>query len=137
MQHDNPDFLLLLQQTNMIIPVDIVLGYMGFDDENNHVGAKQMDTAAIIPTRFVDVPIYRTSGIHKKEMKKNFPIQLYHQRNKSETMFFVIKQIMSGDISSRNYTTQDNEMLLRLVAYNAYRIKVRVCHFGIVSTKPI
>ena len=122
-QHDNPDFLPLLYKTNKIVPVDIVLGDMGFDDENNHIGAEQINTVAIIPTRYVDVPIYRTSGIHRKEMKRNFPKQLYSQRNKSETIFFVVKQIMSGDISSRNEITQDNEMLLRLIAYNAYRIR--------------
>jgi len=82
-----------------------------------------MNTTAIIPTRYGTVPICRTSGYHRKEMKRNFPIQLYHQRNKSETIFFVTKQIMSGDISSRNHITQDNEMLFRLIAYNAYRIR--------------
>jgi len=123
MQHDNPDFLPLLQKTNNIIPVDIVLGDMGFDDENNHIGAKMMNTTAIIPTRYVDVPIYRTMGYHRKEMKRNFPIQLYCQRNKSETIFSVIKRMMSEDITSRNEITQDNEMLFRLIAYNAYRIR--------------
>ena len=123
MQHDNPDFLPLLEKTNSIIPVDIALGDRGFDDESNHVGAKKIGAAAIIPTRYADVPIWRTSGYYRKEIKKNFPVQLYHQRNKSETIFFVIKQIMSGDIASRNETTQDNEMLFRLIAYNAYRIR--------------
>ena len=56
-------------------------------DDGNHIGAKQMSIAAIIPTRYSDVPIYRTSGIHRKEMKRNFPVELYHQRNKSETLF--------------------------------------------------
>ncbi len=55
-------------------------------------------------------------------MKRNFPIQLYHQRNKSETIFFVIKQVMSENISSRNEIIQDNEILFRVVAYNAYRM---------------
>ena len=100
-----------------------MLGDMGFDDESNHVGARDIGAAAIIPTRYADVPIYRTSGYYRKEMKRNFPVELYHQRNKSETIFFVIKQIMSGDIASRNETTQDNEMLFRLIAYNAYRIR--------------
>ncbi len=45
-----------------------------------------------------------------------------YQRNKSETIFFVIKQIMTEKITSRNHTTQTNKMLLRLVAYNSYRI---------------
>lgn len=90
-------------------------------DDGNHIGAKQMSIAAIIPTRYSDVPIYRTSGIHRKEMKRNFPVELYHQRNKSETIFFVIKRMMSEEITSRNHITQDSEMLLRLIAYNTYR----------------
>ncbi len=123
MQHDNPDFLPLLYKTNAVVaPVDIVLGDMGFDDENNHVGARKTGTAAIIPTRYADVPIHRTSGIHRKEMKRNFPRQLYSQRNKSETIFFVVKRMMSGDITSRNDATQDNETLLGLIAYNSYRV---------------
>ncbi|MCE2506441.1 MAG: hypothetical protein J4F36_08245 [Nitrosopumilaceae archaeon] len=91
----------MLYKTNAFAPVDIVLGDMGFDDENNHVGARKIGTAAIIPTRYGTVPIYRTSGIHRKEMKRNFPKQLYSQRNKSETIFFVVKRMMSGDITSR------------------------------------
>jgi hypothetical protein len=122
MAHDNPDFLPLLESTNKIIPVDIALGDMGFDDENNHVGAQMLGIHAIIPTRCTDVPICRTSGIRRKEMKRDFPMQLFHQRSKSETIFFVIKRMMSEKIKSRNEITQDNEMLLRLIAYNAYRI---------------
>lgn len=125
--HDNPDFLPLLEQTNNIVPVDIVLGDMGFDDECNHVGAKQINVIAVIPTRYADVPIWRTSGIHRKEMKRNFPKQLYHQRNKSETIFFVVKRMMSEDVTSRNEKLQDNEMLFRLIAYNAYRITKIEC----------
>jgi hypothetical protein len=55
-------------------------------------------------------------------MKRNFPIDVYHQRNKSETIVFVTKQLMSDEITSRNKITQDNEILLRLIAYNTYRI---------------
>ena len=66
MSHDNPDFLPLLQQTNSIVLVDIVLSDMGFDDENNHVvgGAKQMNVSAVIPTRCVGVPMWRTGGCY-------------------------------------------------------------------------
>ncbi len=124
MRHDNPDFLPLLYKTSAAVaPVDTVLGDMGFDDENNHVGARKTGTAAaVIPTGYADVPIRRTSGTHRREMKRNFPRQLYSQRNRSETIFFVVKGMMSGDITSRNDTTQDNEILLGLIAYNSYRV---------------
>ncbi len=123
-RHDNPDFLPLLYKTNAAVaPVDTVLGDMGFDDESNHVGARKTGTAAaVIPTGHADVPIRRTGGTHRREMKRNFPGQLYSQRNRSETIFFVVKGMMSGDIASRNDTAQDNEILLGLIACNSYRV---------------
>ena len=111
MQHGNPDFLPLSYKTSAAVaPVDTVLGDMGFDDENNHVGARKTGTAAaIIPTGYADVPIRRTSGTHRREMKRNFPRQLYSQRNRSETIFFVVKGMMSGDITSRNDATRSGQ----------------------------
>ena len=122
MQHDNPDFLPLLEKINSIIPVDIVLGDMGFDDENNHVGAKNINTAAIIPTRYADVPIYRTSGYYRKEMKRNFPVELHHQRNKSKTIFSVIKRKFGSEIKSYNEEMREKELLYRVLAYNCHRM---------------
>jgi len=110
MQHatcNNPDLLPChTKQTNSnITPVDIVLddivlgdivlgdivlGDMGFDDENNHIGAKKIGAAAIIISdRFVDVSMYRTCRNHRKEIRRNFPEALYHQQDKSETIFFL------------------------------------------------
>jgi len=43
---------------------------------------------------------------------------------------------MSGDIKSRNETTQNNEMLLRLITHDAYRIiKTGLRYFGMISTR--
>ena len=78
MQHNNTNFLPLLQLANQIGPVDVALGYMGFDDENNHVCAQMLGIHAIIPTRYADVPICGTGEIHRKEMKRDFPVHLYH-----------------------------------------------------------
>ncbi len=111
MRHGNPDFLPLLYKTSAAVaPVDTVLGDMGFDDESNHVGARKTGTAAaVIPTGHADVPIRRTGGTHRREMKRNFPGQLYSQRNRSETTFFVVKGMMSGDITSRNDATRSGQ----------------------------
>ncbi len=111
MQHGNPDFLPLSYKTSAAVaPVDTVLGDMGFDNENNHVGARKTGTAAaVIPTGHADVPIRRTSGTHRREMKRNFPRQLCSQRNRSETTFFVVKGMMSGDMTSRNDATRSGQ----------------------------
>ena len=111
MRHCNPDFLPLSYKTSAAVaPVGTALGDMSFDDENNHVGARKTGTAAaVIPTGHADVPIRRTSGTHRREVKRNFPRQLYSQRNRSETTFFVVKRMMSGDTTSRNDTTRSGQ----------------------------
>ena len=127
MQHGNPGFLLLLEKTDGITPGDIVLGDMGFDGESNHVGARKTNAAAAIPTRCSDVPMRGTGGCCRKETKRGFPTQLHRQRNKSGTVFFVIKHMMSGDITSGSHTAQAGEMLYRLIACNAYRVTKLDC----------
>jgi hypothetical protein len=55
-------------------------------------------------------------------MKRRFAWKAYHQRSKVETVFSVIKRMLSDCIMSRNRVTQNREMMCRIIAYNLYRI---------------
>jgi len=59
------------------------MGDIGFDNEGNHVGAQMLWADKIIPTRHTDVLIGRTSDKYRNEIKRNYAVELYHQRNKS------------------------------------------------------
>ncbi len=45
----------------------------------------------IIPPRYAHVPIWKTHGRYRKQMKRAYPILLYNQRNEDETIISVIK----------------------------------------------
>jgi hypothetical protein len=72
------------------MPLSIVVGDKGYDSEDNHilVRGEKLHAFSIIPTRYEDVPIWRTYGRYRKQMKRSssYSKPLYHQRNKDETI---------------------------------------------------
>ena len=122
-RHDSVDFVSLLKRTNQIIPVSTVLADKGYDSETNHVAAENLGIASIIPPRYEDVPIYKTRGCHRKMLKRyGYDRTTYHQRNKTETIFSVIKRMFGDYVTSRKIVTQNRELTYRIIAYNCHRI---------------
>ena len=67
--------------------------------------------------------VYKTKGCHKKRLKRDgYDDMMYHQRNKTETIFSVIKKMFGENVTSRKILTQNRELTYRVIAYNAYRI---------------
>jgi hypothetical protein len=57
---------------------------------------------SIIPPRYQYVPIWRTHGSYRKQMKRDYLKPLYNQRNnKDETIMSVIKRLFGKHITSR------------------------------------
>ncbi len=77
---------------------------------------------SIIPARNEDVPVCRTKGRYRKEMKRGYSKKKYHQRSKVETIFSVIKRTMGDEIRSVKTVAQNNEMRTKIICYNAARI---------------
>jgi phage-related protein len=55
-------------------------------------------------------------------MKRRFSERVYHQRSKDETIFSVIKRTMGDEMRSVRAKGLNNEMRLRMIAYNAMRV---------------
>ena len=123
-RHDSIDFAPLLERTNRIITINTVVADKGYDSESNHVAAKNLGIASvIIPPRYVDVPIRKTKGRYRKALKRDgYDNTTYHQRNKVETIFSVIKRVFVDSVKSRNIVTINHEMMYRVIAYNCHRI---------------
>ena len=95
----------------------------GYDSEKNHIASHCLGIASIILPRYENVPVYRTRGYHRKMLKRQgYDSVAYHQRNKCETIFSVIKRMFGENVSSRKISTQNRELMYRVIAYNAYRI---------------
>ena len=136
-RHDTIDFQPLITKTSEILPLSLVIGDKGYDSEDNHVLVRDiLDGFSVIPARYEQVPIRRTHGRYRKQMKHGYSQLLYSQRNKDETIFSVIKRLFGEHITSRLVRTQNRELSLRCIAYNMHRLTNLIIVL-MVSTEPL
>jgi len=92
-RHDNVDFRRIITRRSSILPLSVVTADNGYDSEENHVLVREpLHGFSIIPTRYEEVPIWKTFGRYRKQMKCGYYKLLYSQRNKNEIIVSVIKR---------------------------------------------
>ncbi len=117
------DFTPVIARIAEISPLSVVVGDKGYDSEDNHALVREeLHAFSVIPTRYENVPIWRTHGRYRKQMKRGYSKTLYHQRNKDETIVLLIKRLFGEHISSRQVRTQNRELSFRCIAYNMHRL---------------
>ena len=133
---DNIDFRPLITKVSEILPLSVVTADKGYDSEDNHVLVREeLHAFSVIPARYEHVPIWKTHGRYRKQMKRGYSKLLYNQRNKDETILSVIKRLFGEHITSRLVRTQNRELCLRCIAYNMHRLTNLVIIL-MVSTEP-
>ena len=121
--NDNRDFRPVVMKAHRIKPIRLGIGDKGFDDEDNHELLRdELGAMSIIPARRQDVPVWRTRGRYRKEMKRGYSKKRYHQRSKDETVFSVVKRTMGDEVRSMEVKAQNNETRAKIISYNAARI---------------
>lgn len=116
--------------------VKLVVLDKGYDDEKVHEFIREfMEALSIIPARNEDVPIHRTSGRYRKQMKRGYSKKEYHQRNKNETVNSVVKRKWGDGTLALNWKMQNKEVIFRLILYAARRFTSIILF--ILSTKII
>ena len=129
-KHDTIDFKPIMERASNILPLSIVVADKGYDSEANHAYVREeLDAVSIIPARYEDVPVWRTHGRYRKQMKRRFYKELYYQRNKNETILSVIKRMFGEHITSRSVRMQNRELTFRVIAYNMHRLTVFMVWF--------
>ena len=122
-RHDNIDFRPIITKTSEILPLSVVTADKAYDSEENHVLVRELlHGFSIIPIRYENVPIWKTHGRYRKQMKRGYSKLLYGQRNKNETIISVIKRLFGEHITSRLVRTPNRELSFRCIAYNTHRI---------------
>lgn len=81
-RHDNIDFKPVITRISKIKPLSAVVADKAYDsEENNHVMVREIRWIySIIPPRYEQVPIWKTRGRYRKEMKRGYSKILYNQR---------------------------------------------------------
>ena len=122
-KHDNMDFRPIITRISEILPLSVVTADKGYDSEDNHLLVREsLHAFSVIPARYEHVPIWRTRGKYRKQMKRGYSRLLYNQRNKDETIISVIKRLFGEHITSRLVRTQNRELSFRCIAYNTHRL---------------
>ncbi len=111
-RHDNVDFKPLLER----IKANVIVADKGYDSEMNHVISEKHGIKFIAPLKNASVPLCRTSGMHRKFLKRNFPFHIYHERNKCESIFSALKRRYGSAVNGRTFATQKNELMFRVLA---------------------
>ncbi len=121
---DTKDFRPLVKKISEILPLSVVVADKGYDSEDNHVLVREeeLHSVSMIPTRYEYVPIWRTYGKYRKEMKHGYSKLLYNQRNNEETIMSVINRLFGEYITSRLVRTQNRELSFKCIAYNMHRL---------------
>lgn len=102
--------------------VKLVVLDKGYDDEKVHEFIREfMEAMSIIPARNEDVPIWKTSGKYRKQMKRGYSKKKYHQRSKNETVNSVVKRKWGDGTLALNWRMQNKEVIFRLIFYAARR----------------
>ncbi|MGA9168704.1 MAG: transposase [Nitrososphaeraceae archaeon] len=110
-RHDNRDFKPVLTKIAEILPLSVVTADKGYDSEANHLLVrKELHAFSIIPARYEHLPVWRTHGKYRKQMKHGYSKLLYNQRNKVETIMSVIKRLFGQHLMSRLTRTQNKEL---------------------------
>jgi hypothetical protein len=109
-RHDNVDFKSIITRTSEIKSLSVAVADKGYDSEENHIFVKEnLNEYSIIPSRNMHVPIWKTHGRYRKQMKRGYTKLLYNQRNKDETIMSVIKWLFGEYITSRLIRTQNRD----------------------------
>jgi hypothetical protein len=105
------------------VPLSVVTADKGYDSEDNHVLVRDiLHALSVIPARYEHVPIRKTHGRYRRQMKRGYSKLLYTQRNKNETIVSMIKRLFGEHITSRLVKTQNRELSFRCIAYNINRL---------------
>jgi hypothetical protein len=134
--HDVKHFPQLFSQMVAITPMSAMVLDKGYDAEPVHQTIRNENVISMIPIRNKSCLISRTKGRYRKIMRRKFDYSLYHQRNKTETIFSVIKRKFGSEIKSYNDSMKTKELLYRVLAYNCHRMCIISLVLLMISRQP-
>ena len=72
-RHDNIDFKPVLTRIAEILPLSVVTADKGYNSEaNHHLVREELHAFSIIPARYEHLPVWRTHGKYRKQMKHGY-----------------------------------------------------------------
>ena len=93
----------------------------GYDSEEIHELIRDtLNSCSLIPVR--NRKRKRISGYYRRRIAQSFDPERYHQRNKVETVFSVMKRKFGESIKARKYRLQIKEIKIKVILHNLTRM---------------
>lgn len=127
-RHDSVDYkpLIIKTKKNTKKKIKTGVGDKAYDSEELHEFADKNGFEHIAPLKN-KVPVWRTKGVHRKRLRRNFPEKKYHRRSIIENMWFCLKRLCGKVIFAKDWVMQKKEMLAKVLTYNIQRlVKLRI-----------
>ncbi|MGA2161551.1 MAG: IS5 family transposase [Methanoregula sp.] len=125
-QHPVHDILhaeTLLKQCHWARHSDLYLMDKGYDSEEIHRLIRDtLNPCSLIPVR--DSKRKRISGYYRRRLSLSFDLEKYHQRNKVETVFSVLKRKFGESLKARKCRLQVKEIKIKVILYNLSRFMI-------------
>jgi hypothetical protein len=119
--HDIPHAEKLLKQCHRARHSDLYLMDKGYDSEDIHeLIHNTLNSCSLVPVR--NRKRKRISGYYRRQLALSFDDEKYHQRNKVETVFSVLKRKFGDSLKARIYQLQIKEIKIKVILYNLSRM---------------
>lgn len=119
--HDIPHAEKLLVQCHRTRKSEAYVLDKGYDSEDIHrLIRDDLNADSLIPVRTRKQK--RISGVYRRELARAFDQTRYHQRNKVETVFSVLKRKFGESLKARKFQAQIKELKIKLILDNLSKI---------------
>ncbi len=119
--HDIPLAEKLLVQCHRTRKSEAYVLDKGYDSEDIHrLIRDDLNAYSLIPVRTRKRK--RISGVYRRELARSFDQTRYHQRNKVETVFSILKRKFGEALKARKFQAQIKELKIKLILYNISKI---------------
>jgi len=119
--HDIIHAKTLLKQCHKTRRSDLYVMDKGYDAEEIHELIRDtLNSCSLIPVR--NRKRKRISGYYRRRIALAFDDEKYHQRNKVETVFSVLKRKFGEALKARIYRLQVKEIKIKVILYNLSRL---------------
>lgn len=95
-----------------------ILADKEFDAESFHQLVEDSGGRSIVPTKYLDVPIYRTEGRHRKELKRKGIPKIFRKRVISESNNSAVKRRFSPVLRGKTFWQQARDLYGKYLTYN-------------------
>jgi hypothetical protein len=123
--HDIPHAEKLLVQCHRTRKSETYVLDKGYDSEDIHELIRDdLNAYSLIPVRTRKRK--RISGFYRRELARSFDRAGYHQRNKVETVFTILKRKFGESLKARKFQAQIKELKIKLILYNLSKLILQI-----------